>query len=146
MAPCRLAKARQRLKRAVSHQRCQGGALVAMGGCPRHLACAASGVTALVPYDAWPPPTSCFCGAEQRFDQRAERQPPHGIHGIFPAPLVTETADTRIVIGLEGCGTTDPVVPLRPSACGRSYGRSSCYVNLQEKKKTLPLSGTLPRQ
>ena len=27
------------------------------------------------------------CGAEQRFDQRAERQPPHGIHGICPAPL-----------------------------------------------------------
>jgi len=34
MAPGRLAKARQRLKRAVSHQRCQGGALVAMVGCP----------------------------------------------------------------------------------------------------------------
>jgi len=39
-------------------------------------------------------------------DQRADRPPPHGIHGICPAPLVTETADTRIVIGLEGRGNT----------------------------------------
>src|SRR5215510_3440561 len=50
-----------------------------------------------------PPPG---CGAEQRFDQRAQRQPPHRIHGLCPAPLVTETADTRLVIGLEGCGNT----------------------------------------
>src|SRR5262245_49882421 len=71
---------------------------------PATLACAASGVTALVPYDAWPPPASS--SAEQRFDQRAERQPPHGLHGIFPAPLVTEAADTRIIIGLEGRGNT----------------------------------------
>jgi hypothetical protein len=38
-------------------------------------------------------------------DQQADRPPPHGIHGICPVPLVTETADTRIVIGLEGHGT-----------------------------------------
>jgi len=38
-------------------------------------------------------------------DQQADR-PPHGIHGICPAPLVTETADTRIVGGLEGRDNT----------------------------------------
>ena len=35
-------------------------------------------------------------------DQRADRPLQHGIHDICPAPLVTETADTRLVIGLEG--------------------------------------------
>jgi hypothetical protein len=39
-------------------------------------------------------------------DQQADRPPPHGLHGMGPVPLVTETADTRIVIGLEGRGTT----------------------------------------
>jgi hypothetical protein len=70
------------------------------------LACAASGVTALVPLRRVASAGLVLCGAEQRFDQRAERQPPHGIHGICPAPLVTETADTRIIIGLEGRGNT----------------------------------------
>jgi hypothetical protein len=41
-------------------------------------------------------------------DQQADRPPPHGLHGIGPAPLVTETADTRVVIGLEGRGNTGP--------------------------------------
>jgi hypothetical protein len=106
MAPCRLAKARQCLQRAVSHQHCQGGALVAMVGCPRHPC-----MRRVWGHGSRPLRRMAFahlvsCGAEQRFDQRAERQPPHGIHGLFPAPLVTETADPRIVIGLEGCGHT----------------------------------------
>jgi hypothetical protein len=46
------------------------------------------------------------CCEEPCVDQQADRPPPHGIHGICPAPLVTETADTRIVIGLEGRGNT----------------------------------------
>ena len=45
-------------------------------------------------------------GEQQRLDQGAEWQPPHGIHGIFPASLVTEAADPRIFIGLEGGGST----------------------------------------
>jgi hypothetical protein len=32
-------------------------------------------------------------------DQRAERQPTHGIHRIFPAPLVAEAAESSVFIG-----------------------------------------------
>ena len=35
-------------------------------------------------------------------EQRAERQPPYGIDRIFPTPLVTEAAEPRVFIGLEG--------------------------------------------
>ena len=60
-----------------------------------------------------------LCGAEQRLDQRAERQPSHGIHGLCPAPLVTEAADTRIVIGVKGRGNT-----------GLSYRLSHLHVDV----------------
>ena len=65
--------------------------LVAMVACPRH-----------------PCVRRVFVlhGEKQRLHQRAERQPPHRIHRIFPAPLMTEAADTRIFIGLEGRGNT----------------------------------------
>ncbi len=61
--------------------------LVAMVAYPRH---------------SWVLRVLVLRGEKQRLDQRAERQPPHSIHGICPAPLVTEATDTRIFIGLEG--------------------------------------------
>jgi hypothetical protein len=39
-------------------------------------------------------------GEQQRLNQGAERQAPHRIHSISPAPLVTEATDTRLVIDL----------------------------------------------
>ena len=42
----------------------------------------------------------------QCLDQRAQRQPTHGIHGIPLAALLTEAAQPRIFIGLQGrCNT-----------------------------------------
>src|SRR5262245_9500047 len=43
---------------------------------------------------------------EKRLDQRAQIQPTHGIHGIFPAALLTEAAQPPIFIGTQGrCNT-----------------------------------------
>jgi hypothetical protein len=42
----------------------------------------------------------------QCLDQRAQIQATHGIHGIFPAALLTEAAQPRIFIGLKGRGNT----------------------------------------
>src|SRR5262249_4693627 len=45
------------------------------------------------------------CCEEPCVDRRAARPLQHGSPQICPAPLVTETADPRLVIGLEGRGT-----------------------------------------
>ena len=42
----------------------------------------------------------------QCLDQRAQIQATHGIHGLFPAALLTEAAQPRIFIGLQGRGNT----------------------------------------
>ena len=60
-------------------------------------------------------------GAEQRLDERAKRQPSHGIHVLCPASLVAEATDTRLVLGLESrCNT------------GLSYRLSRLYVCIHE--------------
>ena len=42
----------------------------------------------------------------QCLDQRAQIQATHGIHGIFPAALLTEAAQPRLFLGLQGhCNT-----------------------------------------
>jgi hypothetical protein len=50
--------------------------------------------------------SSCSVASSSAWTSGAEWQPPHRIDGLCPAPLMTEAADTRIFIGLEGRGNS----------------------------------------